>query len=109
MKYQKCRTLWHVQRPPRTRMPQPERTRKRPYVEPFSLPPTLIIFFRYFGYMGTTVPTETPPRLKAWRDRSAIAKLPKGNLAEEGEKTTRKNEPDQSQANLPKSPTGIYE
>ena len=56
--------------------------------------------------MGTTVPTENPPRLKARRDRSAIAKLPKENLAEEGEKTTRKKEPDQSQANLPKSPTG---
>src|SRR6267142_3066534 len=90
MNSQKYRTLWHLQRPPRTRMPRPKRTQKRPYVEPFSLPPTLIFCttLRLSGRYGSD--RKAAAFEKCGADRSAIANYSR-ETGREGEKTTRKN------------------
>src|SRR5258705_13418879 len=74
MNSQKYRTLWHLQRPPRTRMPRPKRTQKRPYVEPYLITPDLNFFrttlrlSRRYGSDRKAAAFE-----KCGADRSAIA------------------------------------
>src|SRR4030088_1589019 len=104
-KYQRCRTLWHVRRPPRTRMPQPKRTRKRPYVEPFSLPPTLIIFFDTSAIWAPRFrpnPAALESTARPQRNSETAQRKPGRRRREDYLEERTGPEP----SNLPKSPTG---